>query len=102
MTAERQRGRRTAESFTPPLDPGIARAILILDAEGVETYESCEGGPGHSYPEPAVRFHGTQGGGWHALSVCMDYGLPVSELRRIWSMDEGEPTGPYWELTFAP
>ena len=102
MTAERQRARRTAESSAPPPAPGIARAVLILDAEGVETYESWEGGPRHSYPEPTVRFRGTQGSGWHALSVCKDYGLPLSELRRIWSMDEGEPTGPYWELTFAP
>ncbi len=102
MTLRQVPGRRTRESFTPPLDPGIARAVIILDAEGVETYESCEGGPGHSYPEPSIRFHGTQGGGWHAVSVCLDFGLKVSELRRVWVMDEGVPTGPYWELTFVP
>jgi hypothetical protein len=44
--------------FDPPLDPGIAPAVLVLRDAGVETFESCEGGEGHSYPEPTVRFHG--------------------------------------------
>ncbi len=32
----------------------------------------------------------------------MDDGLLVSELRGVWVMDEGEPTGPHWKLTFLP
>jgi hypothetical protein len=84
------------------IDPGIARAVAILQAGGVETFESCEGGPGHAFPEPTIRFHGTPAAGPHALSVCMNHDLPVMALRRVWYMEYGEPKGPKWELTFRP
>jgi hypothetical protein len=72
-----------------------------LRAGGIETFESCEGGPGHCYLEPAVRFHGGQGIGFRALAQAQENGLPVSELRRIWPIIDGVPTGPWWELTFT-
>jgi len=84
------------------LDPGIARAVHILRSEGVETCQSCEGGPGHSYPEPTVRFFGSRAAGWHALSVADDYGLPVTKLRLTWNIDDGLPEdGAVWEMVFA-
>ena len=83
------------------LDRGIEKAVRTLQANGVETFESCEGGEGHAYPEPTVRFHGSIAAGWHALAVCFDNGLPVAELRRTWPiLDFNLPTGPYWEITF--
>ena len=83
-----------------PLDRWISYAVKVLRDGGIETYESCQGGPGHSYREPAVRFHGKQGEGFRALGVAQSYGLPVKDLRRFWSIQGGEPTGPYWEITF--
>ncbi len=47
------------QQFDPPLDVGIERAVLELRENGINTFESCEGGKGHSYPEPAVRFNGS-------------------------------------------
>jgi len=91
----------TAADFDSPLDPGIAHAVLTLRAAGVETFESCEGGKGHAYPEPTVRFHGDRQAGFMALAVAMEKRLPVAELRRVWPVCDGEPTGPWWELTFA-
>jgi hypothetical protein len=44
---------------TRGLDAGIRKAVECLQAEGIETFESCEGGPGHSFPEPTIRFYGT-------------------------------------------
>src|SRR6266540_3788315 len=38
-----------------------------LQTCGIETFESCEGGPGHAYPEPTIRFQGTPEAGWRAL-----------------------------------
>ena len=88
--------------YSPPLDEGIRRYVEILNENGVETYESCEGGPGHSYHEPTVRFEGGYAAGFRALSVAIMFALPVSELRRAWSIDSitQEPVGPHWELTF--
>ena len=83
------------------LDPNIKRAVLILRSAGVETYESCDGGVGHSYPEPTIRFHGEKEEGFRAFAVAVKNGLRVVELRRAWSIIDNEPTGPHWELTFA-
>lgn len=88
--------------YSMPLDPGIAYAVEALREAGVETFESCEGGPGHSYAEPSVRFHGQYPEGLRALAAAMQAKLPVYELRRVWPIIDGEPTGPWWELVFAP
>jgi hypothetical protein len=89
------------ESFDPPLDRGIERAVWVLRAAGVETFESCQGGAEHAYPEPTIRFHGNTAEGLRALAAALDGRLPVSALRRVWPVIDGEPTGPWWELTFA-
>lgn len=88
------------KEYHSPLDPGIARAVHILNEAGIETYESCQGGDGHSYPEPAVRFHGGRGEGLRALGIALTHALPVSCLRRIWNIIDGEPSGPNWEIVF--
>lgn len=87
--------------YDHPLDPGIADAVEALRSAGVETFESCEGGDGHAYPEPTIRFHGGQGEGHRALGIALTCQLPVSELRRVWPIIDGTPTGPWWELTFV-
>ena len=87
--------------FDPPLDPGIERIVLALRETGIDTFESCEGGAGHAYPEPTVRFRGNKAEGLRALAAAVDSGLPVAELRRVWPIIDGEPTGPWWEMTFA-
>lgn len=85
------------------LDPGIRRAVKVMRECGVETFESCQGGQGHAYAEPSVRFYGSDGAGWHALQVIIDHGLPVSSLSRVWTFDSTKaaiPHGPYWQVTF--
>jgi len=83
------------------LDPGIRSFVVKLREAGIETFESCQGGEGHAYPEPTVRFSGERAEGFRALAVALQAGLPVSNLRRIWRIIEGEPEGPHWELTFT-
>lgn len=92
---------RNQIDYDPPLDHGIENAVNVLQYAGIETFESCEGGSGHAYPEPTMRFHGDQAEGFRALAAAMHGGLHVSELRRVWPLLEGEPTGPWWELTFV-
>ena len=86
--------------FDPPLDAGIELAVIVLRLHGVETFQSCEGGEGHSFSEPTVQFHGQQPEGFRALAVARYYQLNVSQLRRTWSIQDGEPVGPHWELVF--
>jgi hypothetical protein len=82
------------------IDPGIAREVRVLWENGVETFESCEGGQGHTFPEPTVRFFGDHAEGFRALSIALRAGLRVSALRRYWQVEHGEPVGPHWEMTF--
>lgn len=92
-----------AASFEGGLDLGVARYVRVLREAGIETYESCESGPGHCYPEPTVRFHGDRSEGFRALAAVTQLELPVQALRRIWTVDHaGEPNGPTWEMTFRP
>lgn len=90
------------DDFEPPLDPGIREAVLVLREDGIETFESCQGGPGHSFPVPTIRFHGGQADGFRALGLALQTGLRVCDLRRVWSVIDGEPVGPDWEMTFYP
>lgn len=76
------------------------REVNALQSAGIETFESCQGGADHAFLEPTVRFHGDRSEGFRALAVAMQVGLPVNSLRRAWPVIDGDPTGPYWELTF--
>jgi hypothetical protein len=82
------------------LDAGILPIVKILRDNGVETFESCQGGEGHAFFEPTVRFHGGHAEGFRALSIALQHGLGVCELRRYYSIEDGEPVGPHWEMTF--
>jgi hypothetical protein len=93
--------RKTSPPIPGKLDRGIEKAVKLLQADGVKTFESCEGGKGHAYTEPTVRFHGTPEAGWRAMGICLAHGLPVLALRRVWYvLDSNEPTGPDWEIVF--
>jgi hypothetical protein len=97
-------GRKGAdlEPWESELDPRIAPYVKALRERGIETFESCQGGAGHSFPEPTIRFHGERDEGFRALALALQLALPVSDLRRVWSIEDGEPVGPDWELTFYP
>jgi len=45
--------------FEPPLDEGIRDIVLTLVANGIETFESCEGGQDTASPnlQSALRVH---------------------------------------------
>jgi hypothetical protein len=62
----------------------------------------AKGGPGHSFPEPTIRFSGTQAAGFRAFAAARDYGLPVFAIRRFWPARGDELIGPDWEMTFYP
>ena len=84
-----------------PLDHWISYAVKVLRDGGIETYESCQGSPGHSFPEPTIRFHGDSSEGYKAIAIAIQHSLPVSSLRRFWRIIDGELEGPNWEMTFT-
>jgi hypothetical protein len=81
-----ERDQSPLEQFAPStdleLDAGIRRAVLILRSAGVETFESCEGGPGHAFPDPTIKFHGGAWAGYRALRI---------QLGRVLEMAESSP-----------
>ena len=93
--------RRISAPTPGKLDRGIEKAVRLLQTNGIKTFESCEGGKGHAFSEPTVRFYGTPEAGWRAVGICLAYGLPILSLMRVWYvLDANEPTGPHWEITF--
>ena len=73
--------------YESPLDLGIKDYVETLAAAGVETFESCEGGESHTFPVPTIRFHGQRGEGFRPLAVALQHAYPVSNLRRVWSIE---------------
>jgi hypothetical protein len=90
------------DSLDMPLDHGIRRYVMVLRKEGVETFESCEGGQGHAFTEPTVRFHGNAAEGYRAFTAAMNYGLLVFSLRRSYQVIDGWLEGPWWERHSVP
>lgn len=88
------------EKMLAGVDAKIRPVLRILCAGGFETFESCQGGKGHPYPEPTICFHGGPSEGFRAIAWLRDYGIAPSDLRRYWSIQDGEPHGPEWQLTF--
>ncbi len=88
------------KSILEGLDEEIRPYVVALNQGGIETFESCQGGKGHTYPEPTIRFHGDSSEGFKGLAVAMRASLPIAELRRTWPINDGVPTGPHWEMTF--
>ena len=84
--------------YETPLDKGIERVVRMLRYHGVETVQSCEGGEGHAFIEPTVRFIGEKGEGFRVLGIALSMGFPVKCVRKVWDVENGEPTEICWEL----
>lgn len=84
------------------LDEGIRHIVEVLREDGIETFESCEGGEGHAFTEPTVLFYGEYAEGFRAFAVAVQNKLPVFGLKRVYRVDDSELKGPWWEMTFIP
>ena len=83
------------------LDPKISQIVKVLRENGIETCQSCQGGPGHSSHKPYVDFRGYAADGPLAVGIAMMCGMPVASLSRKWSVIYNELTGPIWRMTFV-
>jgi hypothetical protein len=70
------------------LDLGIAPAVEILNRHGFITFESCQGGEGHCFHEPTVRFFGSEFDLIRAYEVCSCYGLNVYQAKRVYLKED--------------
>ncbi len=84
------------------VDKGISRYVDIFLNNGIETYQSCQGGPGHCYSMPTIEFYGNIGTGWKVLQICLDFELPIVMLSQFWDIKDNQPIGPYWRVEFKP
>lgn len=82
------------------LDSGIRRIVQILRENGVETWQSCEGGMGHPVLLPTVWFNGMWHEGYRAYSIALRHKMPVFELSRTHQVLDGELGEPTWCMTF--
>jgi hypothetical protein len=97
------------------IDSGILPAVEILNKHGFITFESCQGGKGHYFEMPTVRFIGQEFDLIRAYEICECYGLNVYEAKRVYAKEDvyqdnksekAMPFGiawgsPYNELTFV-
>ena len=81
------------------IDKGILSEVLILRKHGVETFESCQGGIGHCFPEPTIKFYGDKNEGIRVAHICLQEDLPIFKIGRSFYVSDGELTTPFWELT---
>lgn len=83
------------------IDPGIVLALHALADRGIDTFASCQGGPGHpGYGGmPAILFHGDKHAGLWAVWLLEAQGFRVQTLSRHWDLDHGVPRQPVWWVT---
>ena len=79
----------TEAEIIADLDPGIRDIVILLREHGVDTGESCQGGPGHSYSHPVIHFGGDEHAGLRALWLLESAGHHVDQLVRIWDLNAG-------------
>lgn len=80
--------------FDPPPDEDIRPCVEVLRHHGVETFGSCQSGPGHSSSEPVIRLEGNDYEGYRAPSMALAHGLPVAHLQQAWNVDKRILEGP--------
>ena len=97
------------ESFYQGLDPGIRFPVRVLHAHGIETCQSCQGGPdpkrpdrGHAYEVPTIDMIaiGDDAMGFAALAYLQGCGLPVRTVGIVWAIKNGLPYEKLWRITF--
>ncbi len=83
------------------LDNGIIGVVKVLREAEIDTFDSCQGGPGHASSRPIVWFTGDENEGFRAEAVATEAGFQVFHIARFWYTRQGTRSGPYWEIAFV-
>jgi hypothetical protein len=65
------------------IDDGILPAVELLNRYGFKTFESCQGGEGHCFQNPTVRFYGNEFDLIKAYELCSLQKMNVFEAKRV-------------------
>jgi len=93
------------------IDAGIKDVVLMLNANGFNTIESCQGGQGHCFSDATVRFLGDEFDLIRAYELCKLNNINVYEAKRVYrkttvynnDIELGENWDkPFNELIFLP
>ncbi|MES2373778.1 MAG: hypothetical protein V4557_14455 [Bacteroidota bacterium] len=98
-------------SFPDNIDEQIRPVVEVLTRHGFKTFESCQGGEGHFFNEPTVRFWGTENDLLKAYEICQCYKIAVFEARRVYGKEDvyvnqgigkenENPIGQAWGIPF--
>lgn len=91
------------------IDPLILPVVQMLNKYGFKTFESCQGGDGHAFFEPTVRFEGTEFDLIRAYEICVLHNFPVYEAKRVFRKSsiykennsiDTLPIGDVWDSPF--
>jgi hypothetical protein len=89
------------EKWLLTLDEGIRYYVDVLEKEGIETCQSCQGGPGHCYEQPTVDFYAHNVGAiYKVASIATTYGLPWCDIYLAWSNQDHLMNGPSGRIVF--
>lgn len=72
------------KNYPDNVDELIEPAVQVLNEHGFKTFESCQGGEGHAFFEPTVRFEGSEFDLIRAFEICVLHGLFPCEVRRCY------------------
>ena len=88
------------DEFYAEIDYGIRFAVKLLHCHGIATCQSCQGGPGHSYPRPTIDMRGSAHGqpAFAALHHLETYGLEVYSLSQVWNVAQGRIHETVWRI----
>lgn len=83
------------------IDAGIMLALHALADREIDTFSSCQGGPGHDGYQgmPTILFHGGESAGLWAVWLLECQGFRVQTLTRHWDLDHKPPREPFWQVT---
>jgi hypothetical protein len=93
------------------LDPGIVGTVKFLREAGVRTVSSCEGGDGHPYADPMVRFLGDVAEARRVVRLSRREGLIPFEIAKSWRLSGrgaaalnkiGQDLTGHWDIQFEP
>lgn len=90
---------RRMHDISEPLDPGISPVVELLRQAGVNTFSSCQGGTGHTFPVPTIRIspidpNNMQGEIKQIAQVLSSAGYSGYYLKRVEAY-QSEPE-PWW------